>query len=252
MWPFSKKQNQSAEQREEPVAAEAGAAEHHEAPIQAEREMASSPSGNTGPAVSSKRGVSAGGPFDGDTEDFRDFDFSDFAKGGLDLGSILVAVPHDGEVQVEMGEAGPQMVHVLTPYGRITPVAFAAPRNGGLWQEKMPEMIEGMESDGLDVSVEQGPWGEEISASFRDGAMRMIGIDGDRWMYRLTLAGPAESADDLARVAREVAARSFIRRGKDPVPAGDALPVRIPQAMVEEVQRQLQLQAQQAQGEQES
>lgn len=33
------------------------------------------------------------GPFDGDSVSYTDFDFSDFAKGGLDLGSIMVPVP---------------------------------------------------------------------------------------------------------------------------------------------------------------
>jgi hypothetical protein len=67
------------------------------------------------------------GPFDGDSVDYKDFDFSDFAKGGLDLGSMLIPVPHKGEVQVEMGKEGPRQIHILTPFGRITPAAFAAP-----------------------------------------------------------------------------------------------------------------------------
>lgn len=188
------------------------------------------------------------GPYDADEVDYRQFDFTDFAKGGLDLGSMLIPVPHEGEVQVEMGANGPQMVHVLTPAGRLTPVAFAAPRQGSLWEESMPDVVQGMTNDGLSVTQETGPWGEEIVAVAGNGTMRIIGVQGDRWMLRVTAAGPTEKAEDLAHIAREVVARSFVRRGKDPMPAGNVLPVSIPQAMAEELQKQLALrQSQEAQ-----
>lgn len=179
------------------------------------------------------------GPFDADHVDYRDWDFSDFSKGGLDLGSMLIPVPHNCEVQVEMGTSGPQMVHILTPVGRLTPVAFAAPRTGSLWEETMPEVIQGMTKDGLTVSQETGPWGEELSAVHGEGALRMIVADGERWMFRLTAAGPKDKAEELTHIAREVVARSFIRRGTDPLPAGTALPVSIPQAMAEELRKQI-------------
>ncbi|MBC2681680.1 DUF3710 domain-containing protein [Corynebacterium sp. 4HC-13] len=186
------------------------------------------------------------GPFDGDQVDFRAFDFSDFAKGGLDLGSMLVPVPHDGEVQVAMGENGPQMIHIHTPAGRMTPVAFAAPRRGNLWEESMPEVIQGMVKDGLTVTQEQGPWGEEIVAEAGGGTMRVIGVQGHRWMMRMTLASTNDKADQLAAQAREVLARSFVYRGQDPIPAGNVLPVTIPQAMAEALRQQMEQRAQQA------
>ena len=186
------------------------------------------------------------GPFDGDSVDFRTFDFSDFAKGGLDLGSMLIPVPHEGEVQVEMGPNGPQMIHIVTPVGRVTPVAFAAPRNGDLWGEAAQEIAQGMSNDGMTVSVEQGPWGEEIVAEAPNGAMRILGANGPRWMFRLTLAGPKESAAQLTELAREITSRTFINRGSDPIPAGEALPVKMPQAMADELSKQLQARAEAA------
>lgn len=187
------------------------------------------------------------GPFDGDTVDYREFDFSEFAKGGLDLGSLMVPVPHEAEVQVEMGPNGPQMVHIVTPYGRVTPVAFAAPRNDDLWVESVPEVVAGMQKDGLSVDVEEGPWGQEISAVAGDGAMRVIGVTGPRWMLRMTFAGPADRRDEMTKLGRDMVARTFVNRGKDPIPAGSPLPVQIPQAMAQELQRQMQQRANQAQ-----
>ena len=180
------------------------------------------------------------GPFDGDTVNFQDFDFSDFAAGALDLGSMLIPVPHGGEVKVDMGPDGPQMIHLEIDGGRITPIAFAAPRNGDLWAESVEETVAGMTKDGLDVHVEEGPWGQEICAVAGEGQMRLIGVNGPRWMFRATLAGEKSKADELAKIAREIIARTFIRRGNDPIPAGQPLPVLMPQAMADALQEQLQ------------
>lgn len=179
------------------------------------------------------------GPFDGDSVNYRDFDFSDFAKGGLDLSSILIPVPHEGEVQVEMGVNGPQMVHVLTPYGRITPVAFAAPSKGNMWEESIEEILAGLAGDGLEGKTETGPWGTEVTATAGEGTMRIIGVKGPRWMLRMTVAGPISEAENMTALARDITARCFVYRGKDPVLAGDALPVEIPAPMVEELRKQM-------------
>lgn len=190
------------------------------------------------------------GPFDGDTVDYRNFDFSDFAKGGLDLGSMMVPVPLEGDVQVDVGPEGPQMIHIGTQYGRITPVAFAAPRKGDLWDESVSEIVKGMSGDGLEATVTQGPWGPEVFAEAGDGVLRILGVTGDRWMLRFTLAGPKEYGDELAELAREVMARTFVMRGQDPIPAGNPLPVHMPQAMAEELQKQMQAQAEELQKQQ--
>lgn len=183
------------------------------------------------------------GPFDGDSVDYRNFDFSDFAKGGLDLGSMMVPVPHEGDVQVDVGPEGPQMIHIGTQYGRVTPVAFAAPKNGDLWDESVAEIVKGMSGDGLEATVTQGPWGPEVFAEAGDGVLRIMGVTGLRWMLRFTLAGPKEYGDQLAHLAHEMMARTFVMRGQDPIPAGNPLPVHMPQAMAEELQKQMQAQA---------
>ncbi|MDK8869191.1 DUF3710 domain-containing protein [Corynebacterium macclintockiae] len=191
------------------------------------------------------------GPFDGDTVNFEDFDFSDFSAGALDLGSMLIPVPHGGGVTVEMGPEGPQMIHLQVDGGRLTPVAFAAPRNGDLWAETIDETVAGMTKDGLEVHLEDGPWGQEICAVAGEGQMRIIGANGPRWMFRMTLAGEKSKAEDLALIAREIIARTFIRRGNDPIPAGQALPVLMPPPLQEQMEQQLrQMEAEQNGGEQ--
>lgn len=191
------------------------------------------------------------GPFDGDTVNFEDFDFSDFSAAALDLGSMVIPVPRGGGVIVEMGPEGPQMIHLQVDGGRLTPVAFAAPRNGDLWAETIDETVAGMTKDGLEVHLEDGPWGQEICAVAGEGQMRIIGANGPRWMFRMTLAGEKSKAEDLALIAREIVARTFIRRGNDPIPAGQALPVLMPPPLQEQMEQQLrQMEGEQNGGEQ--
>ncbi|MBG6121748.1 DUF3710 domain-containing protein [Corynebacterium aquatimens] len=177
------------------------------------------------------------GPFDGDNVDINDFDFTDFAVSVLNLGSIQIPLPQDSQVQVEMAEEGPRMLHVITRHGRVTPVAFASPNSGGLWESASEEIAEGMRNDGMPAVFELGPWGREIVGQGDGGVIRIIGVEGPRWMYRVTLAAPDAEAENMARLGREMVARSFVYRGNTPVLAGEALPVQLPAELAAQLQQ---------------
>ncbi|WP_296107254.1 DUF3710 domain-containing protein [uncultured Corynebacterium sp.] len=187
------------------------------------------------------------GPFDSRREDLDRFDFSDFAKGDIDLGSLLVPIPHESEIQVEVSQEGPRAVHVASPYGRVTPVAFAAPRSGGLWEEQLNEVEQQITNDGLESHRESGPWGIEITGVGPHGMMHMVGVNGPGWMLRLTAVGPEESHDQLVALTRGIAARTIVKRGDGPMPAGETLPVALPQDMVQELQKAMAQRAAEAQ-----
>lgn len=200
----------------------------------------------TGPASKEHDAIGGDtGPFDGDTVDIKEFDFSDFAEGILNLGSIQLPLPKGSQVQVEMGEQGPRMLHVVTEYGRVTPVAFAAPNSGGMWEDSSDEIAEGMRGDGMPASYEEGPWGREVVGRGDNGVIRIIGVEGPRWLYRVTLAAPHGKEDQLAELAREIIARSFIYRGTSPVLAGNSLPVELPAQLAAQLQQAMAQQQQQ-------
>ncbi len=186
------------------------------------------------------------GPFDGDTVAIEEFDFTDFSLGLLNLGSMKIPLPKNSQVQVEMGDAGPKMVHLVTEFGRVTPVAFAAPRSAGQWSESTEQITQGMIGDGLTVDVEQGPWGPEVVGTGEHGAIRVIGVEGPRWMLRMTATAPHDKADGLRDLTREITARTFVYRGQDPVLAGNSLPVVLPQQLVAQVQQAMEQRAQDA------
>lgn len=229
LWPFGKKQDQPRDTGVE-TTGEAQSTYEEPTPEVPEAVEVSSVDSDTG-------------PFDGDTVDISEFDFSDFSLGILDLGSMRIPLPKNSQVQVEMGEQGPKMVHIVTEFGRLTPVVFAAPTSAGQWAEASEQIVQGMTTDGLDVDVEQGPWGPEVVGSGEHGTIRVIGVEGPRWMVRMTTTAPNGREEGLRDLAREVTARTFVYRGDDPILAGNSLPVVLPQQLVSQVQQAMEQRA---------
>ncbi|MER7082025.1 Protein of unknown function [Saccharopolyspora kobensis] len=162
----------------------------------------------------------------------------------LDLGSVRLPVPEGGQLQVEVDPAGPvRAVHVVTPVGRLTVSAFAAPRSDGLWREVSGELAEQLRKDGARVHTEEGEWGTELVADSPKAALRFIGVDGPRWLLRGVAAGPAETAEECAKLLYAVLDETIVVRGTDPMPVRTPLPIQLPEAILRHIQ-----QAQQAQG----
>lgn len=167
------------------------------------------------------------GPFD--IEDFDDPAAAEAAR--LDLGSVLVPMPDAAQLQVELTEAGiPSAVWVVTPNGRFTIAAYAAPKTGGLWREVAGELADSLRNDGATVSIQDGRWGREVVGT-ASGVVRFIGIDGYRWMIRCVVNGSAESIDALTGEAREALMDTVVRRGDTPLPVRTPLPVQLPEPM---------------------
>lgn len=179
------------------------------------------------------------GPFD--VEDFDDPEVA--VQGRLDLGSVLIPMPDGGQVQVELNEAGaPSAVWVVTPNGRFTIAAYAAPKSAGLWREVAGELADSLRKDATSVSIQDGPWGREVLGVGNGGVVRFIGVDGYRWMVRCVVNGSPETIDALAAEARTSLADSVIRRGDTPLPVRTPLAVQLPEPMA----AQLRAAAQQA------
>ncbi len=190
------------------------------------------------------------GPFD--IDDFDDPAVAMLAR--LDLGSVLIPMPEGGQLQVELTEAGvPSAVWVVTPNGRFTIAAYAAPKTGGLWREVASELAESLRKDSAKVSIKDGPWGREVVGT-ASGVVRFIGVDGYRWMIRCVVNGPQETIDALNGEARAALADTVVRRGDTPLPVRTPLPVQLPEPMVEQLREAAATQqaAQQADAEQQS
>ncbi|MFE0747348.1 DUF3710 domain-containing protein [Gordonia sp. NPDC058843] len=175
----------------------------------------------------------ARGPYDIDALATRP---QELENSHLDLGSVLVPVVEGGQVTVEMSEAHqPQNVYLVTPIGRISVSAFAAPKSPGMWREVVRELAGSLRDDGAATSVEDGHWGREVVAEMDGATHRFIGVDGPRWLVRCVGSGPTENADDLARLSRAVLSETVVRRGSEPFPPRDPLPIVLPPVLAEQV-----------------
>lgn len=196
--------------------------------------------------VSGAQGVDATPVTEPDDDLDGPFDIDDFddpavaAEGRLDLGSVLIPLPEAGQVQVELTQQGvPSAVWVVTPNGRFTVAAYAAPKSAGLWREVASELAESLRKDSAQVSIKDGRWGREVVGTPPGGqgagVVRFIGIDGYRWMIRCVVNGPEENADALAKQARDALADTVVRRGDTPLPVRTPLPVELPEAMANQL-----------------
>jgi hypothetical protein len=188
------------------------------------------------------------GPFD--IDDFDDPSMAALAR--LDLGSVLIPMPEGGQLSVEVSEAGvPSAVWVMTPNGRFTIAAYAAPKSTSLWRDVASELADSLRKDVAKVSIEDGPWGREVVGVAADqgqgaGVVRFIGVDGYRWMIRCVVNGPQDNIRTLADEARKALADTVVRRGTTPLPVRTPLPVQLPEPMAAQLRAAAE-QAQQAQ-----
>mgnify|MGYP006266249273 CR=1 FL=1 len=192
---------------------------------------------NAGPVVEYE-----GGPYD--IEDFENPDDALLAR--LDLGSVLIPMPPGGQVQVEMQPNGlPNAIWVVTPNGRFTIAAYAAPKSTGLWREIATELADALRNDNAAVSIEDGPWGREVIGTGA-GVVRFIGVDGYRWMIRCVANGTAETIEAVSAEARDALADTVVRRGDTPLPVRTPLQVQLPEEMAAQLRAAAAQQAQQA------
>ncbi|WP_132993531.1 DUF3710 domain-containing protein [Gordonia zhaorongruii] len=181
----------------------------------------------------SKQIGNAAGPYDIDELETSS---EELANSHLDLGSVLMPVVEGGQVTVEMSaEHEPEAVYLVTPVGRIGIHAFAAPRSGGLWREVVRELAESLREDGATTSIVDGHWGREVTAEVPGGEHRFLGVDGPRWMVRCIASGPEGAGDQLVQLARAVLAETVVRRGDEPFPPREVLPIVLPPVLAEQV-----------------
>jgi hypothetical protein len=176
--------------------------------------------------------VDAEGPFDID-------DLPDDGVQRVDLGSLLIAPEENRELRLQVDEStqAVQAVLLAGPDGALELRAFAAPRNGDLWTELRPQLAADLARRGGTATEREGRFGTELvcelSVQTADGraanqASRIIGINGPRWMLRGTFLGRPATEPDTAVAWEETLTKVVIRRGEHAMPAGDPLPVVLP------------------------
>jgi hypothetical protein len=156
----------------------------------------------------------------------------------IDLGGLLVPVPPDTEVRVDVSPEGEVVAATLVREGSAMQVnAFAAPRKDGIWGEVREEIATSLRTGGGSATEAQGPYGAELQAEVPAeiqgqgrglAPARFVGVDGPRWFLRALLTGPAArdaaAAEPLLAALRDV----VVVRGGEAMAVRDPLPLRLP------------------------
>ena len=163
----------------------------------------------------------------------------------VDLGSILVPRREGLELQLQVDQQTQQVVAIVLAdaEGAVELRAFAAPRNGDIWDDVRSQIAAEVVRRGGTADEAEGPWGTELrvvlkvtSPEGKTGTQpsRVFGIPGPRWMLRATFFGrpalePSETGT-IERALRDV----VVRRGGEPHAPGEALPLTVPSELLQQ------------------
>jgi hypothetical protein len=171
----------------------------------------------------------AGGPWDAE-ESYP-------AQERVDLGSLLVPVSPEHEIQLVMAEQHGAWVTVRYRESELQIQAFAAARTGALWDDVRAEIAAEVLAAGGQSEEAPGAFGTELMAqvplepgqpSSGFQLVRFVGVDGPRWFVRGLFTGPSAAGDDQADLLEDVLMDTVVVRGEHPVPPREILELRLP------------------------
>ena len=173
------------------------------------------------------------GPWDSD-------ELPDDGLDRIDLGSLRIAALEGTELQLQVDEqtGDVQAAMLAAPDGALELRAFAAPRHGDLWSEVRPQIAADVAQHGGTATERDGPWGVELVCQMQvvgpDGSRaiqpsRIVGVNGGRWLLRATFLGRPAVEPENAETWEDALAAIVVHRGTHAMPAGDALPLVLPQ-----------------------
>jgi hypothetical protein len=152
----------------------------------------------------------------------------------VDLGAmILPAMPGvDIQVQAQQETGVITQVTLVSGTAGVQVQPFAAPRSGGMWDDVRAQIRSSINQSGGLVEEVEGTFGLEVNAQIKQEngmqPVRFAAVEGDRWLLRAvflgTAARPGPDAEQMEGLVRAIT----VVRGEDAMPAGGALPLRLP------------------------
>ncbi|HTU76284.1 MAG TPA: DUF3710 domain-containing protein [Trebonia sp.] len=154
-----------------------------------------------------------------------------------DLGSLLVPVVQEYEVQLIVAENQGAWVAVGHSGSQVQLQAFAAPRREAIWGDVRAEIVAEIAGASGQSTEREGPFGTELTAQVpvqpgnpAAGFMpvRFIGVDGPRWFLRGLFQGAAATDPAAAAPLEALIREVVVIRGEHPMPPRDLLELRLP------------------------
>lgn len=158
----------------------------------------------------------------------------------VDLGGLLVPTGTDLKLQLQVDEKSGRATSAMVVLGdaAVQLIPVAAPRSSGLWEQTKLQVLADARRRGGTVEEAAGPFGTEVRivlpVTTADGKKavqpsRITGIDGPRWMLRVTFLGSATTKPDVFSRLVQVVRDTVVIRGQAPMPPGDLIPLRPPE-----------------------
>jgi len=157
----------------------------------------------------------------------------------INLGGMILTPMENSEVRLQLDDQTGQILAVVV-VGQEAAVevrAFAAARNGERWAQLLPQVVQAAIDAGGKAEQSDGPFGTEliceVPAIDPDGVAgqlvtRVVGIDGPRWLLRVTFMG-RPATDDAAAAQWENYIRTIVvNRGSGAMAPGVELPLSLP------------------------
>jgi hypothetical protein len=175
----------------------------------------------------------ATGPFDAAEVDLDD------DPSRVDLGSLVLKAGPGLELQLQVDEASQLVTAVMlvSETGAVELRPFAAPRHEGIWDDVRREIAAEATRRGGTASEMAGEYGKELrivapvtgpgGQQLRQPS-RVVGIEGPRWMLRVTFLGSAATDPDPEGVLEQAMRDVVVVRGSAPIPPRAPLPLRMP------------------------
>lgn len=156
----------------------------------------------------------------------------------VDFGPVLVPVITGLEISL-LGTAGfdaPVVLRLILQTYEAQIMVFAAGNSPGLAVTSLDELCEQIIGSGGVANQCNGRWGREahcqvpmVGRPSKTEPLRVICIDGPRWMLRITLRGAAAQTGLAAGPFDNLIDGLIVRRGDSLVVPGDALVFSVPE-----------------------
>lgn len=162
----------------------------------------------------------------------------------IDFGSLQIPRLDGVEVRIEANPADGTVTTVVLFDGTsaLGLGVFAAPRTEGIWAEVREETASRMAADGIVAREIRGRYGVELVGEVKtpEGPVdvRLIGVDGPRWLVRGTFQGPAAADHDHAGPLVLCLEGVVVVRDEEARPPGEPLPLSLPKELIEQAQAQ--------------
>lgn len=161
-------------------------------------------------------------------------------EGFLDLGAIYVpTIPGiQLRAQFESDKTTLRRILLVTGTSGIQVSIAAAPRSGDIWPELSEQISASIANSGGNVSQVEGRYGQELQGKvpvqLPDGSkgmvpLRIVGIEGPRWVARIDIQGAAAAGDEeQIEACHQIIDQLIVNRGSEPRVRLELLPLRLP------------------------